>query len=55
MWKRFIDGCEGQDLVEYAMLIAIVALGAVAALSSFQNVINNVWQSISNNLTGNGS
>jgi Flp pilus assembly pilin Flp len=55
MWKRLINDCEGQDMVEYAMLAAIVALGAVAALTSFQGVINTVWQSISNNLSGSGS
>jgi pilus assembly protein Flp/PilA len=55
MLKRLINDCAGQDLVEYALLAAIVALGAVAALASFQGVINNIWTSISNNLSGNGS
>lgn len=55
MWQSLRNDCEGQDLVEYSILIAIVALGAVAALTSFQNVITNVWQSIGNNLSGNGT
>ena len=37
-------------MVEYGLLVAVVALGAVAALSGFQNVITNVWSMISNNL-----
>jgi Flp pilus assembly pilin Flp len=55
MLKRLINDCEGQDVVEYAMLAVIVALGAVAALGTFQGVINNVWTSIENNLSGGGS
>lgn len=52
MLKRFIDECDGQDLVEYALLVAVVALGAVVALNSFQGVISSVWQTIANNLSG---
>jgi pilus assembly protein Flp/PilA len=55
MWNRLINDCDGQDMVEYAMLIAIVALGAVAALGAFQNVVSTVWQAIGNNLSGSGS
>jgi len=54
MLKRLIDECDGQDMVEYGLLAAVVALGAVAALNGFQNVINNVWTMISNNLSGGG-
>jgi Flp pilus assembly pilin Flp len=37
-------------MIEYGLLIAVVALGAVAALSGAQNIIGNVWSMISNNL-----
>lgn len=52
MLKRLIEDCEGQNLVEYGLLAAILALGAVAALTSFQNIIKNVWTALSNNLAG---
>ena len=52
MVRRFLIASEGQDLVEYALLVAIVALGAVVALGAFQNVIYNVWNTISNSLSG---
>ena len=44
-WKyicgnALLKTARGQDIVEYAMLIAIVALGAVAVLGSFQNTVN---------------
>ncbi len=38
--------------MEYSLLIAVVALGCVVALNGFQNVIANVWTTISNNLSG---
>ena len=53
MWKLFINDSDGQDLVEYALLVAVVAVGAIAALNGFQNAIGNVWTAISNNLAGN--
>jgi pilus assembly protein Flp/PilA len=45
--KRLIKQQEGQDLVEYGLLIAVVALGAVAALTTFQAAIGAAWASIS--------
>jgi pilus assembly protein Flp/PilA len=42
---------QGQDLVEYALLVAIVALGAVTALNAFKTVLGNAWTVISNNLS----
>jgi pilus assembly protein Flp/PilA len=51
MFKRLQSDCEGQDLVEYALLVAIVALGMVVALTALQTVITNAWTAISNNLS----
>ena len=51
MLKQLIDDCEGQDLVEYALLVAVVALGAVAALTAFQHAIGTAWTAISNKLS----
>ncbi len=52
MLKRLSEECSGQDLVEYALLVAVVALGAVVALQGFQTVISNVWTTISTSLAG---
>jgi Flp pilus assembly pilin Flp len=51
MLKHLIHDCDGQDLVEYALLVAVMALGAVAALGAFQSVISAAWTAISNNLS----
>jgi Flp pilus assembly pilin Flp len=48
--RALIRECDGQDVVEYCLLIAVVVLGAAAALSGFQNIIGNVWSKISSNL-----
>ncbi len=52
MLKKFIYECDGQDLVEYALLVAIVALGSVAALTAFQSALTAAWAAISRNLSG---
>jgi len=49
-FRRFFSACEGQDMVEYGLLVALIALGAAVALSNSQNIISNVWSMISSNL-----
>jgi pilus assembly protein Flp/PilA len=36
----------GQDLVEYAMVAAVIALGAVASMSVIAREINNVFSTL---------
>jgi pilus assembly protein Flp/PilA len=45
--KRVIEDQGGQDLVEYALLAAIVAMGSVVALSAFRTVLTTAWAAIS--------
>jgi len=42
---------EGQDLVEYALLLALVSLAAVAGLTGLAASISTVFSSISTTLT----
>ena len=42
---------DGQDLVEYSLLLAFIALAAVALLSSVKTQITTLWADISNALT----
>jgi pilus assembly protein Flp/PilA len=44
---RLITGEKGQDLVEYALLVAAIALALVAAAQSFAQGLNSVFTSIS--------
>ncbi len=41
---------EGQDLVEYSLLIALIALVAVAGLNEVASAVNTVFSSISTTL-----
>ena len=41
---------EGQDLLEYGLLMALIAIFAMGAVSVVGNTVNTVfWQSIANN------
>jgi len=42
---------EGQDLIEYALLVALIALVCVAALTTAGQQVNTIFQSISDKLT----
>lgn len=40
---NFIHDEEGQDLVEYALLLAFLALSAIAILPALGQVVNNMF------------
>ena len=41
---------DGQDLVEYALVVALIALGAVAAIKGLGSEINLAFSTISSEL-----
>jgi pilus assembly protein Flp/PilA len=43
----------GQDLIEYALVAALIALGATAAMSKLATTISTAFTSIGTNLTKN--
>jgi pilus assembly protein Flp/PilA len=47
---RFVREDEGQDLVEYALLIAFVSLAAIVGMQALGTAINNKYKSISSTL-----
>jgi Flp pilus assembly pilin Flp len=47
--QRLIRSDEGQDLIEYGLLVALIAFVAVAGVTAVGNTIFTVfWQSIGN-------
>jgi len=40
----------GQDLIEYALVAALIAFGAVAAMGTLANNINNAFSTIGSEL-----
>jgi pilus assembly protein Flp/PilA len=47
LWKEE----EGQDLVEYALLVALVALAATAGMNALATAINTTFQNLGTSLT----
>jgi pilus assembly protein Flp/PilA len=50
LFYRFIREDEGQDLVEYALLITFIALACIVGMQQLGTAINNRYQSISTSL-----
>jgi Flp pilus assembly pilin Flp len=45
------DEEDGQDLVEYSLLLAFIALAAIALLSAAGTSVTSIWTSINTGLT----
>jgi Flp pilus assembly pilin Flp len=50
--KKFIRDEEGQDLVEYALLLVFIALAAITVLPTLGKAVNNVFSQSASTLTG---
>ena len=47
LFNRFVNEEAGQDLIEYALLAALIAVFAVGAVATVGNTVNTVfWQTI---------
>jgi len=44
---------EGQDLVEYALVVALIAFGAITGMGYLATGLNNAFSTISSTLTSN--
>ena len=49
--KSFVRAEEGQDLIEYALLAALVALAATVAMTNLGTSISGVFGSVTGKLT----
>ena len=47
----FLADESGQDLIEYALVAALIGLGAVASLNTLRNTITTAFGSIGNSVT----
>ncbi len=50
LWNQFLGDESGQGLVEYALIIALVAIGLIAILTLLRNSIGNVFNASKNAL-----
>ena len=49
--RSFVMREEGQDLVEYALVVALIAFGAIAGMSQLATGLNNAFSGIATTLT----
>jgi pilus assembly protein Flp/PilA len=52
-YKNVMAREEGQDLVEYALVVALIAFGAVAGMNALAGGINTAFQDVSSSLLKN--
>lgn len=46
---------EGQDLVEYGLVVGLICLGAVASMTTIGNEVSNIFSKIASDMTVAGS
>ena len=51
LFVRFVREEEGQDLIEYSLLAALIALAAVTTMTTLGGDVNAVFGAISTELT----
>jgi len=49
--SHFIREDDGQGLVEYALIIAVIAIAVIVAMIFLREQIQNIFSNIGNNLT----
>jgi pilus assembly protein Flp/PilA len=50
--RAFVADDSGQDLLEYALLVALIALVAIAAVTAAGGSVSKIFQSIADKLGG---
>jgi pilus assembly protein Flp/PilA len=51
--RDLVEREEGQDLVEYALVVALIAFGAIAGMQFLAAGLNNAFSDIANVVTSN--
>ncbi len=49
--RHLLQDDTGQDLIEYALVAALVGLGALAAMKGLKNSVGNTFNGVGNSLT----
>ncbi|HTY84664.1 MAG TPA: hypothetical protein VMB19_10625 [Silvibacterium sp.] len=51
--EELLHDDSGQDLIEYALVAAVIALGAIAAMGGLANAIGTGFNTVGNQFTNN--
>ena len=49
--RKFWSEEEGQDLIEYSLLITFIAIACAALIGSGRSAVNSIWQSSNSEIT----
>jgi len=52
LMKRLINNEEGQGLVEYALIVGLIALICVGAITLAGTSVSNIWNTLQTKLDG---
>lgn len=52
LFTRFVREDSGQDLTEYAMLVALIAFIAIVGVTAFGNALLTWWNGVSGTIGG---
>ncbi len=55
LFKRFVREEEGQDLIEYSLLAALIAVACIAAMTALAVDINQIFSRIGATLDASGA
>jgi Flp pilus assembly pilin Flp len=50
-WSKFLNDEQGQDLIEYTLLLAFVCLASAALFISAGGSVAGIWNATNSNLT----
>ena len=48
---RLLNDKKGQDLIEYAMIVALIVLAAIVSMGTLGTAIDGMWTNIAGRLT----
>ena len=55
LFNRFVREEEGQDLIEYSLLAALIAVACIAAMTALAGDINEIFTRIGQRLDSSGA
>ncbi|WHH57937.1 Flp family type IVb pilin [Petroclostridium sp. X23] len=52
LWNQFVSEESGQGMVEYGLVVALVAIGLITILGTMKTSLNDIFEKISDTLDG---
>ena len=52
--RNLLRNVEGATAIEYGLIAALIAVGAISGFNTFGNSLGNMWNKVSNNVDSSG-